>query len=121
MIELDYSRRSQRRYSELPMELIQAGWDEPLGHRIQDISAHGAWVRSSLTLPVGHELVVSFTTPATGRVWTLFAEVRRSHRGVGFAVEFVNLSRGERWELTRELRGLTALEQCRSHVGHRSN
>ena len=121
MIELDYSRRSQRRYSEMPIELIQSDWEQPLGHRVQDISAHGAWVRTSLALPLGQELVVEFKTPVSDRAWTLLARVRRVKKGVGLGIEFTNLSRGERWELTRELRGLTALEQCRSHLSCPSN
>jgi len=118
MIELDYARRSERRAVDLPVDLMQKRWDDPLGHRVSDISPYGAWVQTSLPLAVGEQVVMSFTPPGAKQPWELFGCVKRQRRGKdsGMAVEFVGLSRAERWKLTRQLRGLPPAHSRRVHV-----
>jgi hypothetical protein len=108
MLELDYCRRAERRSVDLPCELVRSDCDEPLGHRLTDMSAYGAWVRTSLPMDIGDGLVLVVTMPDAGEV-ILFGEVvRRARRGMpqGMGVEFVGLSRHERARLLMSLRGL---------------
>ena len=120
MLELHYARRAQRRKLDLPCEVITRDWDEPVGHRVTDISPYGVWVKTSFPRELGERLVVSFVGPH-GRELTVFAEVTRKvrsrvgdARASGMGLEFVDLGPAERVALHRALSKLPA--DARSRV-----
>lgn len=127
MLELHYARRAQRRQLELPCELITKDWDEPVGHRVTDISPYGVWVKTSFPRHVGERLVLCFMAPH-GRELMVFAEVTRRTRArvqdsrpAGMGLEFVDLRPSERVALHRALRKLPSDTRRRislfRHVG----
>jgi len=119
MLELHYARRAQRRHLDLPCEVITRDWDEPVGHRVTDISPYGVWVKTSFPRPIGERLVLSFMAPH-GRELTVFAEVARrvtphpgDPRDCGMGLEFVDIGQAERVALHRALRKLPADSRAR--------
>lgn len=119
MLELHYARRAQRRRLDLPCEVITRDWDEPVGHRVTDISPYGVWVRTSFPRPLGERVVLCFTAPH-GRELTVFAEVTRripartgDGRAHGMGLEFVDIGQVERVSLHRALRKLPADSRAR--------
>ena len=76
MLEMHYARRAQRRSVELPVELMTRDWDEPVLHRMTDISPYGIWVKTSFPRAIGERIVVCFDAPH-GQELTVFAEVTR--------------------------------------------
>jgi PilZ domain len=109
MLELQYARRSQRRSIDLPCELVERRWDEPVNHRVTDISQFGVWVRTSFPLPVEENVVLSFLLPGGDEEITVFARVSRvidhGRRGErGMALEYVDLTQSQRIELAKALR-----------------
>ena len=119
MLELHYARRAQRRRLDLPCEVITRDWDEPVGHRVTDISPYGVWVRTSFPRPLGERLVICFTPPH-GRELIVFAEVTRrvparakDSRPHGMGLEFVDIRQTERVALHRALRKLPADSRAR--------
>jgi hypothetical protein len=115
MIEMSYARRSTRRPVEVCCEVIRAAWDAPVAHEVRDLSAFGAWIRTSFPAPIGEDLVVSFTPPgwAFERALTLFARVVRvvrsdADRRGGMGLAFIDMDGVERRALQRCLRRLAA-------------
>lgn len=107
-------RRTLRRGVEMNVEVIASAWDLPRKHRILDMSDRGLRVASGTRLPVGEDVVVSFTPPGWwifGEL-TLFARVRRETQRLGdgrpatMGMEFIDLPKGLRIELKHSLRGL---------------
>jgi hypothetical protein len=113
MLDLDYARRAQRHAVDLPCELVRADCDEPLGHRVTNLSGFGAWVRTSLPMRVRERLVIVLKPPDAGEM-VLFGEViRRSRADQGMAIEFVGVSREERARLLGSLGGLPSVVVAR--------
>ena len=119
MLELHYARRARRRAVDIPCELISREWDEPVLHRVTDISPYGVWVKTSFPRPVGERVVVSFVGPH-GRELTLFGQVARrlksrvggrTRRGMG--LEFVDITRGQRIALHWALREMPDQSKAR--------
>ncbi len=116
MIEFNYARRSDRRATDVPCELVRRTWDEPIRHQVTEMSPHGVWIQTSFPLAVGEQVVLSFTPPKRSHrhELTVFAQVIRSVRaresdGVrsgGMALQFVDLGKTERRTLQQSLRGL---------------
>lgn len=111
MLELQYARRSQRRSIDMPCQLVERSWDEPVNHRVTDISLYGLWIRTSFPLPTGERVVVSFLAPGIDHEITVFARVarvlqhgKRGERGMG--LEYVDLGRDQRIDLAKALRAL---------------
>jgi len=116
MIEHNYARRSDRRATDVPCDLVRRTWDQPVRHRVTEMSPHGVWIQTSFPLRVGEQVVLSFAPPR-GRQpseMTVFAQVTRSVRPCkregkpvgGMALEFIDLTKTERRTLQRGLRGL---------------
>ena len=110
-------RQTLRRGVDMNVEVIASPWDAPRKHRILDLSDRGLRVASGTRLPVGEDVVVSFTPPGWwifGEL-TLFAKVKRQTERFGdgrpatMGMEFVDLPQGLRIELKRSLRGVPPL------------
>lgn len=56
-------RRAIRRAVALDCELVSSYWDEPIAHRVTDLSPYGMWIETPLPLDPGEELLVSFYPP----------------------------------------------------------
>ncbi len=116
MIEFNYARRSDRRATDLSCEVVRRTWDEPIRHRVTELSPHGAWIKTSFPLQLGEHVVLCFSPPKRGKQdeLTVFAQVTRSVRaresdGIrhgGMALEFIDLGKTERRALQQSLRGL---------------
>ncbi|MCA9621439.1 MAG: PilZ domain-containing protein [Myxococcales bacterium] len=124
MLELHYARRAQRRTVELPVELMTRDWDEPVLHRMTDISPYGVWVKTSFPRAIGERIVMSFMSPH-GKELTVFAEVTRRiakrarRRESGMGLEFVDLGQRDRVALHRALRGLPPRRRSRRSLFRR--
>jgi hypothetical protein len=116
MIEFNYARRTDRRATDVPCDLVRRTWDEPIRHTVTEMSPHGVWIKTSFPLHVGEHVVLSFSPPKRSKKeeLTVFARVIRSvqaresdgvRRG-GMALQFVDLSKTERRTLQQSLRGL---------------
>ncbi len=118
MIEHNYARRSDRRATDVPCDLVRRTWDQPVRHRVTEMSPHGVWIQTSFPLRPGEQVVLSFAPPRGRRPQelTVFAKVTRAvrpstRRGPsygGMALEFIDLTKTERRVLQRGLRGLPA-------------
>jgi hypothetical protein len=111
MLELQYARRAQRRSIDLPCDVVERRWDEPINHRVTDISQFGVWLRTSFPLPVGENVVLSFLMPGGDEEVTVFARVTRvldhGRRGErGMALEYVDLEKHQRIDLATALRAM---------------
>jgi hypothetical protein len=114
VIEIDAdSRRALRRALKLECELICRYWDEPVRHRVSDLSPYGAWIDTFFPLHEGAEVVVAFTPPRSAGEITVFGRVMRAStlryptRGrVGMGVEFSDLTIAQERLLERCLRGI---------------
>lgn len=126
MLELHYARRSERRGVDIGCELVARSWDQPLPHRMTNVSAFGAWLQTSLPLEVGERVVVSFRPPRwrDRREITVFAEVTRNikvreRNGVrrnGMGLEFIDMTAGERREMQYCLRAMPPARNRRHDV-----
>lgn len=108
MLELDYARRSRRHSVDLICELIRDDCDEPINHRVTDISAYGAWIKTSFPMDLGSHLALAIQPP-TGEEIVVFAKVtrtraRRARGGGGMGVEFISTTPRERLSLLMWLR-----------------
>ncbi len=109
MLELDYARRSRRHSIDTLCELIRHDCDEPINHRVSDISAYGAWIQTSFPMAIGSHLALVFKPPSASEI-VIFAKVTRVRRRVpaevrgGMGVEFVGTTRAERLALLMWLR-----------------
>lgn len=108
-------RRALRRDLGLRCELVSNYWDEPVEHRVTDLSPYGAWIDTSFPLHPGTEVVLTMEPPCfDGAELTVFAKVaravtgrRRSDRGpLGMGLEFGDLSAVEQLRLERALAGI---------------
>lgn len=116
MIEHNYARRSDRRATDVPCDLVRRTWDQPVRHRVTEMSPHGVWIQTSFPLKPGEQVVLSFAPPRGKQLQelTVFAKVTRAVRARaytgpsygGMALEFIDLSKRERRVLQRGLRGL---------------
>ena len=108
-----YTRRASRRRVDLLCQLIRSDYDEPIRHRITDLSAFGAWVRTTFPMTEGERVVLVFTPPGGTEV-TIFADVKRierpsesrRRRSRGMGLEFQGMERHERAALLFLLRDL---------------
>jgi hypothetical protein len=109
MLELDYARRSRRHNVDMICELIRNDCDEPINHRLSDVSAYGAWIETSFPMSEGSHVVI-VVTPPVGDDIIVFAQVmrvrRRSPGGSrgGMGVEFIGTTQLERLQLLMWLR-----------------
>jgi hypothetical protein len=108
MLSQPYARRATRRAVDMTCEIVSPWWDEPVSHRLADLSLFGVWIDTSFPLPVGERVALSFAPPRRPEM-TVFAEVRRvrpnrTGRRGGMALEFLDLERRERHDLGRALR-----------------
>jgi hypothetical protein len=105
------ARRTLRRAVKIEAEIIASEWETPRCHRVIDLSHEGLRVAAGTLLPVGQDVVVSFTPPGWWPHGELieFARVRRGKRrkdgrAAQMGLSFVGLSLGLRRELERTLR-----------------
>ena len=80
------------------------------------ISAHGMFINTSVLLPEGAVLQVSFILPQQKVLFAARCEVRYCLRGVGVGVEFLDLGKDERRAIELEVESLceAASEVARS-------
>lgn len=109
MLELDYARRSRRHAIDTMCELIRHDCDEPINHRVADLSAYGAWIETTFPMAVGARLALVLQPPSGPEI-TVFAEVTRvrssspSRGRGGMGVEFIGTTQHERLQLLMWLR-----------------
>lgn len=109
MLDLDYARRSRRHSVDMLCELVRDDCDEPIRHRLSDISAYGAWIETSFPMEVGNLLAI-VVQPPVGTDIIVFARVKRTRarrsggRRGGMGVEFIGTTAGERLQLLMWLR-----------------
>ncbi|MSP25105.1 MAG: hypothetical protein EXR75_08060 [Myxococcales bacterium] len=120
MLELDYTRRCERRDVDILCDVVARNWDEPIPYRISDLSPRGMWLSSSFPLEVGEVAVVTLRAEGDGtEPLELFARVVRSIRarrvGVpgrsGMGIEFVGMGNDERAKLRRRVQGLAPVRR----------
>jgi hypothetical protein len=110
------ARRALRRAVQLDCQVLSELWDEPVPHRVTDLSPQGMWIETPFPLERGSRLVVAFTPPRWRRDRELVASAvvqrvivgRREgeHLSPGMGVVFDDLRRHELDELKATLRGL---------------
>jgi len=112
------SRRSTlRRAVQLDCAVHSPLWDGPAWYLATDVSPHGLWLSTDLTLGVGERLMLSFRPPRWPEwCWpvTAFGEVvrvslarrRSDKRAAGMAVRFSEIDPVARAEMTLLLKGL---------------
>ena len=106
-------RHTLRRGVSMDIELIASRWDQPRLHRVLDLSESGLRIAAGTRLPIGEDVVVSFTPPGWwifGEI-TLFARVkqetaRKEGAAATMGMEFIDLPKGLEVEMKRSLRGL---------------
>ena len=106
------SRRSLRRAVRLDAELASTSWERVRPHRVLDLSPEGMCGAAGTRLPLGEDLVVSFTPPGWwlhGEL-SLFAKVvrsvpRLSGEPASMGLSFLDMPHGAQDELARCLRG----------------
>lgn len=84
--------RQDPRYPQLSeLSLIYEGFEEDVGVRPPDLSAHGMFINTSRDYPLGAVLKLSFRLARTGVRIQTRCEVRHCVKGVGVGVEFVDI------------------------------
>jgi hypothetical protein len=94
------ARDTLRRVVRIPCDLVSETFDEPVELEITDLSAHGAFIETSLPLEDGEELELAFEVPRTQSLVAVRARVKRAAlnrrrqdaRSSGMGLEFVDLS-----------------------------
>ena len=107
-------RRSVRRAVDWSCELVCDLWDEPVPHRVVDVSDRGLFIETPFPLEAGSEVILELQPPrqkqpiyALGAVRQARLCRRRGERQVtGMGIEFVDLGRRYRRRLRRSVRGL---------------
>ena len=113
MLDLDYARRSRRHHVDMLCELIRADCDEPINHRIVDISAYGMWIQTSFPMADGAQVVIVLSPPSADDI-IVFGRVSRARKrgrplgalrsSGGMGIEFVGVTASERLQLLMWLR-----------------
>jgi hypothetical protein len=113
---LNAGRTETRRAVHVECEIISDRWEEAVPHLATDLSLRGMWVETTFPLPVGEQILVSFTPPRWrhDRQILALARVRRVHHpsvgtridAPGMALEFLDLAPAALEELRATLRGL---------------
>ena len=90
-------RRDLRRAVNLAAEVVSDLWDEPVSHRVRDLSPHGLFIDTPYPLDIGAELVLELSPPGEPEPVYLFGRVRRvemrrrreENRGAGMGIELL--------------------------------
>lgn len=90
-------RRDLRRSVNLAAEVVCDLWDEPIPHRVRDLSPGGLFIDTPYPLDVGAELVLELCPPGEPEPIYLFGRVRRvelrrrreEHPGAGMGIELL--------------------------------
>ncbi len=90
-------RKDLRRAVNLAAEVVSDLWDEPIPHRIRDLSPGGLFIDTPYPLDVGAELVLELCPPGEPEPVYLFGRVRRvelrrrrdERPGAGMGVELL--------------------------------
>lgn len=90
-------RKDLRRAVNLAAEVVSDLWDEPIPHRIRDLSPGGLFIDTPYPLDVGAELVLELCPPGEAEPVYLFGRVRRvelrrrrdEQPGAGMGVELL--------------------------------
>lgn len=112
------ARRGVRRGVDLDCALLSELWDEPVPHRITDISEQGLWIATDFPLEVGTEVSVSIHPPDWARPLYVSGEVRRvdlrrrasDPRSAGMGIAFQTLRPDDRRRLSQALREAKPLQ-----------
>ncbi len=118
------ARRALRRAVALRCDLVSHYGDIPEAHLATDVSPYGLWVDTALPLHPGSEVVLGFSPPryegpemlVFGTVTRVVTGRRRGDRGrLGMAIEFRDLTDGQRAAMATSLQGIAPrVEHIRS-------
>jgi hypothetical protein len=109
-----HKRYEMRRSFGIPLEVITANWDDPIGLIAGDLSPRGTFIQSEMIPDFGEQVVCSFNLKPGAREYCFFGEVtrinmlrRKTDMGhPGFGVKFLDTSPIERLAIRHSLRGL---------------
>ncbi|MEM9071298.1 MAG: PilZ domain-containing protein [Myxococcota bacterium] len=107
-------RQSTRRAVDLICEVVSDLWDEPVAHRVRDLSPQGLFLDTPLPVDPGTELVLELIPPGCDEPLYLFGSVRRvemrrradEERGGGLGIELLDTPWDVQELLREALRGL---------------
>ncbi len=112
------ARRTVRRNVDFDCGLLTDLWDEPVPHRVTDLSETGIWIATDFPLEVGTEVAVELTPPDWDTPLYVSGEVRRvdlsrrmgDPRSAGMGIAFQALRADDRRRLTWSLRRLRPID-----------
>lgn len=112
----EYKRRSLRRAVSLDCEIESNLWDGQVPFRVTDLSDEGLWLRTTLPIECGEQVLVSFAPPRWPKAQPLVAMAsvvrvsmprrRIDHEHSGMALSLLDLDPQDRSLLRASLHGL---------------
>ncbi|MFL6375360.1 MAG: PilZ domain-containing protein [Pyrinomonadaceae bacterium] len=80
--------------------------------KLRDLSIGGAYIESRQVYPVGSVISVRFKIPAATNLISCSAIIRNAEMGVGFGVQFLDISRENVHLIERQVAGESPLAQA---------